>query len=69
MFAVLKGDNSANPHAVDAISGATITSQALGRSINLWAKYYEPYLKTLSTVSQEVPAAAEEVSGQTQTAE
>ena len=50
MFAVLKGDNSANPHAVDAISGATITSQALGRSINLWAKYYEPYLKTMAAV-------------------
>ena len=53
MFAVLKGDNSANPHAVDAISGATITSQALGRSINLWAKYYEPYLKTLASVQDE----------------
>ena len=40
MFAVVKGGAKDNPHGVDAISGATITSQALGRSINLWAKYY-----------------------------
>ena len=48
MFAVVKGGAKDNPHGVDAISGATITSQALGRSINLWAKYYEPYLNTLA---------------------
>ena len=53
MFAVIKGGAKDNPHGVDAISGATITSQALGRSINLWAKYYEPYLNTLSASARE----------------
>lgn len=57
MFAVIKGGAKGDPHGVDAISGATITSQALGRSINLWAKYYEPYLKTLASSKAVAPAA------------
>lgn len=44
-FAVIKGGAKGATNGVDAISGATITSQALGKSINTWAKYYEPYLK------------------------
>ncbi len=44
VFAVLKAGAAGNEESsVDAISGATITSQALGKSINLWAKYYKPY--------------------------
>lgn len=46
MFTVAKITAITEPeHSVDAISGATITSQALGKSINLWAKYYKPYLE------------------------
>ncbi|MCI6492984.1 MAG: NADH:ubiquinone reductase (Na(+)-transporting) subunit C [Bacteroidales bacterium] len=46
-FDVVKGGAHGASNGVDAISGATITSQALGRTINTWATYYEPYLKTL----------------------
>lgn len=46
-FDVVKGGANGAANGVDAISGATITSQALGKTINTWAKYYEPYLKSL----------------------
>lgn len=59
-FSVLKGDQSGNPNAVDAISGATITSQAIGRSINLWATYYTPYLQTVAAAfNQDAVSAAD----------
>lgn len=45
IFAVVKGGAKGASNGVDAISGATITSQALGNTINIWAKYYAPYLK------------------------
>lgn len=44
-IAIVKGGadpDSANE--VDAISGGTITSQALEKTIRMWIKYYEPYL-------------------------
>lgn len=44
-FSVVKGGAKGAADGVDAISGATITSQALGKTINIWVKYYEPYLK------------------------
>ncbi len=43
-FEVIKGGAKGQENGVDAISGATITTQALGKAINIWAKYYEPYL-------------------------
>ena len=49
-------------HGVDAISGATITSQALGKSINIWAKNYGPYL-TSAAAENAVPAETPEVTG------
>ncbi len=52
-FEIIKGNAEGLENGVDAISGATITSQALGKAINLWAKYYEPYLKAAGI--QEVP--------------
>ena len=52
-FAVVKGGNPEDQNTVDAISGATITSQALGKGINLWVKYYEPYLKTVAAAKTE----------------
>ncbi len=51
-FTVVKGGANGMENGVDAISGATITSQALGKSISTWAKYYEPYLKGLKTVEE-----------------
>ncbi len=43
-FGVIKGGAKDPVHEVDAISGATITSQAVGKTINIWVKYYLPYL-------------------------
>lgn len=60
VFNVEKGDHSTDAHCVDAISGATITSRALGNSINLWAKYYKPYLDQLSAAAAAEEAAAEQ---------
>ena len=58
VFAVVKATAVTEPeHSVDAISGATITSQALGKSINLWARYYMPYLSGVAASAQEAPAA------------
>ena len=56
----MKGGAKGDESGVDAISGATITSQSLGKTINTWAKYYEPYLSTLSVEAAE-EAVAEEV--------
>ncbi len=62
-FEVIKGGAKGLEYGVDAISGATITTQALGKAINLWAKYYEPYLKAAGV--QEVPVT--EVAVETET--
>ncbi|MGM9785690.1 MAG: NADH:ubiquinone reductase (Na(+)-transporting) subunit C [Candidatus Cryptobacteroides sp.] len=58
-FDVVKGGANGSENGVDAISGATITSQSLGRTINTWAKYYEPYLKSLAA-QPEAEEAVEE---------
>ena len=58
VFTVAKASAITEPdHSVDAISGATITSQALGKSINLWAKYYRPYLAGAAAAHQAGTAA------------
>ena len=45
-FRVVKGGAPAGKeNAVDAISGASITSHALGVSINNWLQAYKPFLK------------------------
>ena len=66
-FDVVKGGAKGDESGVDAISGATITSQSLGKTINTWAKYYEPYLSTLAVVAEE--AVAEEVATEETVAE
>ena len=48
IFDVVKGGANGAENGVDAISGATITSQSLGKTINTWAKYYQPYLNSLA---------------------
>lgn len=60
-FAVVKGGAKGAENGVDAISGATITSQALGKTINTWSKYYEPYLSKAAAAKQ---AAAEMAAAQ-----
>lgn len=55
-IAIVKG--GADPESVnevDAISGGTITSQALSKTIAMWLSYYEPFLnarKAASTPNQ-----------------
>ena len=58
VFAVEKGKHEDDPTCVDAISGATITSQALGRGINMWAKYYQPYLRTMAAAEADAEMSA-----------
>lgn len=65
VFAVVKATAVTEPeHSVDAISGATITSQALGKSINLWAKYYMPYLSEAAEANAEVPAVQDNIAAE-----
>lgn len=53
-FEVIKGGANGAESGVDAISGATITTQALGKTINTWAKYYAPYLAGLETETDKI---------------
>ncbi len=41
-------ERKADINAVDAISGATITSNATGVMVNQWLKFYEPYFAKLN---------------------
>lgn len=45
---VSKGDQSSNPYGVDALSGATITSNGVSKMIKFWMgpEGFEPYIKT-----------------------
>ena len=46
-FEVTKpGNRQTADHGVDAISGATITSQALGKALNQWFGFYQGYLNS-----------------------
>ena len=53
---VIKGGAKDTEHEVDAISGASITSGAVGTTVRTWVKYYLPYLNKLAAES----AAAQE---------
>lgn len=55
-FGVIKGGAKDTEHEVDAISGASITSGAVGTTVRIWVKYYLPYLNKLAAES----AAAQE---------
>ena len=48
IFNVEKGQHS-EANVVDAISGATITSQSLGRSLNRWFKAYKNFFSAMDT--------------------
>ncbi|MGN0189893.1 MAG: NADH:ubiquinone reductase (Na(+)-transporting) subunit C [Candidatus Cryptobacteroides sp.] len=64
MFSVVKGGAKGAADGVDAVSGATITSRALGVTINTWVKYYEPYFTRIRQAAE-----AAEVSGASEMAE
>ena len=59
---VVKGGARGDINSVDAISGASITSQAVGTTINIWMKYYLPYLNILA----EKNAAAQQLGAETE---
>lgn len=61
-FSVVKGGAKGAQDGVDAVSGATITSRALGETINTWVKYYEPYFAKIRQAAAlaEAEAAAQE---------
>ena len=61
-FSVVKGGAHGDINSVDAISGASITSQAVGTTINIWMKYYLPYLHSLA----EKNAAAQQLGAETE---
>ena len=61
-FSVVKGGAHGDINSVDAISGASITSQAVGTTINIWMKYYLPYLNSLA----EKNAAAQQLGAETE---
>lgn len=61
-FAIAKPGSLDNPeHGVDAISGATITSRALGLSIDMWARNYSAYLIAAAAENENAQAAADEL--------
>ncbi len=45
---VVKGGAKDKEHEIDALSGATITSNAVQSMISMWLEYYMPYLQKLS---------------------
>ena len=61
-FGVIKGGAKDAEHEVDAISGASITSGAVGSTVRTWVKYYLPYLNRFAAESAAAKApVAEEV--------
>ena len=66
LFEVVKPANRQTVNnGVDAISGATITSQALGNTLNQWFGFYKNYLVKNVTVSCEECCCAEVVEVET----
>lgn len=59
-FGVIKGGAKDPVHEVDAISGASITSKAVGTTVNTWVKYYLPYLDKMAAAAAESECAAVE---------
>ena len=62
-FGVIKGGAKDTEHEVDAISGASITSGAVGTTVRTWVKYYLPYLNRFAAESaaEKAPVAEEVV--------
>ena len=67
VFDIVKGGSPKNPdgsevidNKIDAITGATMTSQGLERAIDTWLGAYAAYFKGAAPVAEEAPAAEEE---------
>ena len=61
LFEILKPANRQTElNGVDAISGATITSQALGNTLNQWFGFYQNYFANNAECSFDCEACAEE---------
>lgn len=54
------GATPGNKHEVDAISGGTITSRSLDKTIRSWFDYYLPYIEKQKAAIAAAAAAAEE---------
>lgn len=53
-FEIVKGGVTAGQeNAIDAITGATMTSKGLDAAINTWLAAYEPYFTTIQTTEEE----------------
>lgn len=62
-FSIVKGGAPAGKmNAVDAISGASITSKALGVSINNWIMAYKPFLQNAATLAEPAENVADTLS-------
>ena len=59
-LAIVKGGAGENIHAVDAITGATMTSKGLDGAINTWLAAYKPYFEKNQPVSEPEAAPAVE---------
>ena len=59
-FAVVKAGTPVDNNSVNAISGATITSQSMGRTLDQWFTYYKPYFSANAAVEAPVEATSEE---------
>lgn len=60
IFNIVKGGaKEGQTNAIDAITGATMTSKGLDVAINLWLQAYKPYLESgVETIRQKAQAAA-----------
>ncbi|MGI6314269.1 MAG: NADH:ubiquinone reductase (Na(+)-transporting) subunit C [Candidatus Cryptobacteroides sp.] len=53
-FEIIKGGApEGQENAIDAISGATITSEGLDKAINTWLQAYEPYFSSIIKAEEE----------------
>ena len=71
-FVVAKNVAETETGAVNAISGATITSQAVGKAVNQWFSFYQAYFdanKKPATECTECPECTEQTPAEEATAE
>jgi Na+-transporting NADH:ubiquinone oxidoreductase subunit C len=63
IFEIVKGGApEGQQNAVDAITGATMTSKGLSKAIDTWLEAYKPYLSTNGAVTTTTPTPAQPAS-------
>lgn len=60
IFGIVKGKTE-QPNEVDAITGATMTSNGLSAAIESWFEAYKPYFTKNGSAVQEIPVATDSV--------